>query len=59
MVARLIVSSKLYLVWLLLIEPLQGEIGILDSKDMDSFGQIFINYQTLGKTKDLTGMWYA
>uniref|UniRef100_A0A8H7YAL2 T6SS Phospholipase effector Tle1-like catalytic domain-containing protein n=1 Tax=Psilocybe cubensis TaxID=181762 RepID=A0A8H7YAL2_PSICU len=29
-----------------------GEIGVLDSKDMDNFASIFLNFQALGKTQD-------
>ena len=33
----------------------QGEIGVLDRRDMDHFAGIFIAYQKLGKSKKPEG----
>ena len=30
----------------------QGEIGVLDRRDMDNFAAIFLNFQNLGKCHD-------
>jgi len=38
------------------IAALQGEIGVLDRRDMDNFAYIFITYQKLGKSNDEAGM---
>ena len=34
---------------------MQGEIGILDRKDMDSFAEIFQTYRKMVNNKDETG----
>lgn len=37
----------------------QGEIGVLTSKDMDSFASIFLDFQALGKTQDPFGRFFS
>jgi hypothetical protein len=34
---------------------IQGEIGVLDRKDMDHFADIFLAYQKRGKPRDEQG----
>jgi hypothetical protein len=40
---------------LLVLIKVQGDIGVLDRKDMDSFASIFINYQKVGVCNDPEG----
>jgi hypothetical protein len=55
MVAMFIVRYHYFRVFPIGINQAQGEIGVLDRKDMDSFASIFINYQKIGACNDPEG----
>jgi hypothetical protein len=46
------IASILHLLVHVLKPSVQGAIGVLDRRDMDSFARIFITYQLLGKAED-------